>query len=175
MINEKLLNSRKQEITDNKIIKKIKKETQKSDNKILAVIRISGMVKVKNEIEETLNRLKLKRKYSCVLINSKNESIMGMLKKVKFYVAYGEINRDTLIKLINARSKSIEGDKKEIKSDSESVADSLHKGKKLKDFNLKPFFRLHSPRKGINSKLQYPKGVLGNNGIDINKLIERML
>jgi hypothetical protein len=40
---------------------------------------------------------------------------------------------------------------------------------------IKPFFRLHPPRKGINSKIQYPKGVLGNNKEDINKLIERML
>ena len=42
-------------------------------------------------------------------------------------------------------------------------------------FKLKGFFRLHPPRKGINSKLQYPKGVLGDNKKDINKLIERML
>jgi hypothetical protein len=48
-------------------------------------------------------------------------------------------------------------------------------GKKLADFKLKGFFRLHPPRKGIDSKLQYPKGVLGNNKKDINKLIERML
>jgi hypothetical protein len=40
---------------------------------------------------------------------------------------------------------------------------------------LKGFFRLHPPRKGIKSKLQYPKGVLGDNKESINKLIERML
>ena len=118
---------------------------------MIAVIRISGMVKVKKPIAETLDRLKLKRKYACVLVDEKDENIMGMVKKVKDFIAYGPIDKDTEKKLIEAR------------------------GKKDVEGNLKPFFRLHPPRKGINSKLPYPKGVLGNNKEDINKLIERML
>ena len=125
-----------------------KKETKGS---LTAVIRISGMVKVPKDIEDALYRLKLRRKYSCVLIDTSNESLAGLLKKVRFHVAYGEISKETQDKLIKER------------------------GKKDKEGKLKPFFRLHPPRKGINSKLQYPKGVLGNNKKDINKLIERML
>ena len=98
-----------------------------------------------------------------------------MLEKVKYYVAFGPIDNKTLEKLIKERGKSIEGNKKELKVDEGEVAKGLMSGKKLSDFKLKPFFRLHPPRKGINSKLQYPKGVLGNNKNDINKLIERML
>lgn len=151
-----------------------KKEKSTSDNKLLSVIRISGMVGVNKDIAETLDRLRLRRKYVCVLINS-NKNNEGMLKKIKFYIAYGEIDKNTLVKLIKERAKSAEGDKNKIKINVEDVADSLIKGKKLSDFMLKPFFRLHPPRKGIKSKLAYPKGVLGNNGKDINKLIERML
>ena len=125
-----------------------KKETKGS---LTAVIRISGMVKVPKDIEDALYRLKLRRKYSCVLIDTSNESLAGLLKKVRFYVAYGEISKETQAKLIKER------------------------GKKDKDGNLKSFFRLHPPRKGIKSKIQYPKGVLGNNKKDINKLIERKL
>ena len=125
-----------------------KKETKGS---LTAVIRISGMVKVPKDIEDALYRLKLRRKYSCVLIDTSNESLAGLLKKVRFYVAYGEISKETQAKLIKER------------------------GKKDKDGNLKSFFRLHPTRKGIKSKIQYPKGVLGNNKKDINKLIERML
>ena len=150
------------------------KEKSLSNNKILAVIRISGMVDVKKDIAETLDRLRLRRKYACVLI-PRNKNNEGMLKKVKFYIAYGEIDKNTLVKLIKERAKSIEGDKNKIKINIEEVADHILKGKKLSDFKLKPFFRLHPPRKGIKSKLAYPKGVLGNNGKDINKLIERML
>lgn len=140
---------------------------------IIAVIRISGMVKVKRDVEETLDRMRLRRKYACVLIH-KNKDTMGMIKKVKYYIAYGEIDRDVLEKLIKKRAESIEGRKKEIKIDVKKVVDGLLEGKKLSDFKLKEFFRLHPPRKGINSKLQYPKGVLGDNK-NISKLIERML
>ncbi len=126
--------------------KNIKKPV--SEKKI-AIIRISGMVKVSRDIEDTLYKLRLRRKYSCVVVTL-NESLKGMLEKVKYYVAYGEIDKETYDKLLKARGKKVNG-------------------------KLKPFFRLHPPRKGIKSKLQYPKGVLGNNKADINKLIVRML
>jgi large subunit ribosomal protein L30 len=152
-----------------------KKTEKKTAGALTAVIRISGMVKVREVIENPLSRIRLRRKYSCVLVDLNNKSMAGILKKVKHYVAYGEIDKTTLVKLIKARGKSIDGDKKEIKIDSEKVAEDLMNGKKLTELGLKGFFRLAPPKKGINSKLQYPKGVLGNNKKDINKLIERML
>jgi len=138
----------------NNVQKEQRKESSKSsksDNKNnIAIIRISGMVKVNKEIENTLYRLKIRRKYACVVVEPTKE-ILGMLKKVRYHVAYGPISKDVYDKLIKAR------------------------GKKGTDGKLKSFFRLHPPRGGIKSKLQYPKGVLGNNKADINKLIERML
>lgn len=119
------------------------------DKKMIAIIRISGMVKVPKDIENALYRLRLRRKYSCVVVKS-TKSILGMIKKIKYYVAYGKIDKETYDKLIKVRGEKTDG-------------------------KLKLFFRLHPPRKGIKSKLQYPKGVLGNNKKDINKLIERML
>ncbi len=117
--------------------------------KQIAIIRISGMVKVSKDIEDTLYKLKLRRKYSCVVVKP-TKSILGMLKKIRYYVAYGEIDKETYDKLVKERGKKVNG-------------------------KLKPFFRLHPPRKGIKSKLQYPKGVLGNNKADINLLIKKML
>ena len=149
----------------------INKNDKGAEGKLLAVIRISGMVKVKSEIAETLNRLRLKRKYACVLINSSNKNAMGMLNKVKHYVAFGEIDKSTLTKLIKERAQSEKGKE----PNPETLANDLLSGKKLKDVSIKPFFRLHPPRKGIKSKLPYPKGVLGNNGAKINELIGRML
>lgn len=138
---------------------------------LIAVIRITGEVKVRPEIANTLYRLRLRRKYSCVLINSTNKGLMGMLWKVRHSVAYGEIDKETLVKLLNARGKVV-GNKK---INFNEAVDDLISGKTLEEIGFKPFFRLHPPRKGIDSKLQYPKGVLGNNKNDINKLIERML
>ena len=147
----------------------------KKTGKLIAIIRISGIVKVRETIENGLDRLRLRRKYACIIIDANNENLIGMLKKVKYYVAYGEVDDKTLIKLIDERGKSIEGRKKEIKVNASEVVEGLKKGKKFSDFGLKPFFRLHPPRKGIKSKLQYPKGVLGDNKKDIGKLIEKML
>lgn len=141
---------------------------KKGSGKLLAVIRISGMIKVNKDIADTLDRLRLRRKYSCVLVDSGNKNVMGMLKKVKFYVAYGSVDRETLVELVKERGS---GDD----VDAEKVVNGLMGGVGLKELGLKPFFKLHPPRKGIKSKLQYPRGVLGDNKEDINKLIKRML
>ncbi|MBD3252244.1 50S ribosomal protein L30 [Candidatus Pacearchaeota archaeon] len=150
------------------------KKTENSKELIIA-IRISGMVKVRKEIANTLERLRLRRKYSAVLIKS-NRNALGMLEKVKHYISYGIIDKGTLVELIKQRAvvdKSKEENKK-IKIEPEKNADGLLKGKKLSDFGLKAFFRLHPPRGGIKSKLPSPKGVLGKNK-KINELVRRML
>jgi len=143
--------------------------------KMVAVIRISGMVKVRSDVAETLDRLRLRRKYSCVILNANDKNVAGMLKRVKQYIAFGDIDQKTLEKLIKERAESEMGRKHKVEANAGEVAKGLLVGKKLSDFKLKGFFRLHPPRKGIDSKLQYPIGVLGNNKKDINKLIERML
>ena len=112
---------------------------------MIAVIRIRGHVALNKKVKETLNRLRLRRKYSCIVLEKPNESQLGMIKSLRDFVAFGEISEDTYKKLVEKRAGKI-----------------------------KNFFRLHPPRKGIKSKLQYPKGVLGNNK-KINDLIGRML
>jgi large subunit ribosomal protein L30 len=150
------------------VIKIEKKEA--SNSNLLVLIRIHGEVKVKWFIEEALDRLRLRRKYACVIVPNKRE-FLGMIKKVKHYIAYGEIEKETLIKLMKARAQKI--DKKEF--DAEKISEEILSGKSLKYLGFKPFFRLHPPRGGIKSKLLYPEGVLGNNKKDINKLVDRML
>ena len=95
-----------------------------------------------------------------------------MIKKLEDFVAFGEISKDILEKLIDARGQRIN---KEKKVDSKKAAEELEKGKKYENLNLKPFFRLHPPRGGIKSKVHFPKGVLGNNKEKINELVLRML
>jgi len=161
-----------------KLIKEKKTKVKKIEkNSTLAVIRISGLVNVKKEIKNTLDRMRLRRKYTCTLINSSDKNVLGMLEKVKHYVAYGTIDESTLLLLIKNRAKIDKNDKSNKKTNinPEEMTKELINGKTLKQLGLKPFFRLHPPRKGIKSKLQYPKGVLGNNKKDINKLIERMI
>jgi len=136
------------------------------------LIRISGMVDIKSDIASTLDRLRLRRKYACVIVDEKNPVIAGMIKKVRNFIAYGDINKETLIELIKARGKALEKNKK---IDAEVIAEKILKQGNLEDLEIKPFFRLHPPRKGINSKQHFPKGVLGDHKEKINDLIKRML
>ncbi len=117
---------------------------------MICVIRIKGQVGIKKEITDTLYRLRIRRKYACVLLEPTAVNL-GMIKKVKDFVAYGEISEEVKKELIQKR------------------------GKKDVDGKLKPFFRLHPPIGGIQSKVHYPKGVLGNHKKKLNELLQRML
>jgi large subunit ribosomal protein L30 len=141
---------------------------------MIAVIRIHGGVKIKKKIEATLYRLRLRRKYSCVVLVNPTKEQSGMIKKLKDFVAFGEIDGKIFKELIEKRGQLIDKSKK---IDSKKIIEEIKKGKKYEELNLKPFFRLHPPRKGIESKKHFGvgKGVLGNNKKEINKLIERML
>ena len=111
---------------------------------MIAIIRISGMVQIPKGVTNTLDRLRLRRKYACVVLNETPE-LKGMIKKVRNNVAYGTIDDATLKELIEKRGQKIDK-AKEIKE-----VNNL----KFEEANLKPFFRLHPPRKGIKSKLNF--------------------
>ena len=138
---------------------------------MITVIRIRGQVGLNKDVAETLHRLRLMRKYTCVVIEPTDEK-MGMIKKVKDHIAFGELSDKAFETLIEKRGQIIDKTKK---IDAKKVVEELKKGKSYEELNLKPFFRLHPPRKGIHSKLHYPKGVLGNHKEKLNLLVERML
>jgi large subunit ribosomal protein L30 len=141
---------------------------------MIVVIRIKGRVGNDYDINETLDRLRVRRKYACVIVPENKKEIVGMVNKLKDFVAYGEIDDATLVKLIEARAQPLEKGKK---IDSKKIIEGIKKGEKYETLGIKPFFRLHPPRGGIDAKVHFGKGkgVLGNNGKEINKLIERML
>ena len=119
----------------------------------VAVIRIRGTIGLKDEVKDTLKMLNLHRNNYCTVV-PKNDSYLGMVKKAKDYVTYGEIDDETYKLLIEKRGEK-SGDK------------------------LKPFFRLSPPRKGFERKgikFHFSKGgVLGYRGAKINELIKRMI
>lgn len=139
---------------------------------MIIVIRISGMVDVPEKVNYTLDNINLRRKYSAILMQDTPENIK-LLNVVRSFVAYGKISNENLVKLISLRGEKLD---KKIKIDAETIVKNLDK-KTLKEQGMKPFFRLHPPRKGIESKKHFGvgKGVLGDNKEHINKLLERML
>jgi large subunit ribosomal protein L30 len=151
---------------------KKKPVTNLSEGNTICVIRIKGDVGIKQEIREAFTRLRLGKKYTCVVITNCSKERVGMIRQLRDSVAFGKISKDIFEKLVEARGQLIDKTKK---IDAKKVVEELGKGKKYETLNLKPFFRLHPPRGGIKSKLHFPKGVLGDNKDEINKLVERML
>lgn len=140
---------------------------------MIAVIRISGLVKIQKAIQDALYRLRLRRKYSLVLLKPKREELK-LLKKLRNHIAYGDINKETLRLLIERRGKT----KAKLKKPKpEEIMEQIEK-RSPKTWDIKPFFLLHPPRGGIDSKMHFSttkKAVLGDNKDKINDLIRRML
>ena len=135
--------------------------------KLLAVIRVRGTVKVRQSIVETLNRLRLKRVNNLVLITTTPDYV-GMVKKSKDFVTYGEISEEVLARLFKSKEISLK----------EADVKSLFSGDKTaKDLEIVMPIRLHPPKHGYEGiKRGYGEGgALGNRGAEINKLIARML
>ena len=118
----------------------------KEKEKELAVVRIRGSIKVNKKIVDTLNMLNLRNQHNCILIKNTSTN-MGMIKKCKDYITWGEVNSETK-KLLEPR-------------------------KKKKFFILAPP-KGGFERKGI--KLPFTLGgVLGFRGDNINILIKKMI
>lgn len=135
------------------------------------IIRIRGNVGLDRKIIETLKRLNLNKKYSCIFLNS-TKIEEGMIKKVSDYVAFGDVDNAIVQKMLEKRGKMADKSKK---IDAKLIVEKIAKGSTMKKEGLIPYIGLHPPRGGIKTKLSYPKGVLGNHRENIIKLIERML
>ena len=153
---------------------------------MFAVIRVRGRTGVRWDIADTLKMLNLTRVNHCVLIPD-TPAYRGMLQKVKDYVTWGEIDEETLAKLIRTRGRLM-GDEpitdEYVKTRMgfetiEGLAKAIVEGKVLyKDIpNVKPVFRLHPPIKGWEKTKRHftEGGALGYRGDRINDLILRML
>ena len=124
----------------------VKKETEGA---MLAVIRIKTAPMISIKVEDTLDFLRLHKKFYCVLWKS-SPQVLGMINKVQSYITWGEIDAETL-KLLKEKREE--------------------KGRN--------FFRMHPPRGGFERKgIKMPfknGGVYGNRKEKINLLIKRMI
>jgi len=154
----------------------------------LALIRLRSGIRARGDVRDTLAMLRLHRINHLVIVDD-NPSYRGMIQKVKDYITWGEIDKETLVKLLRKRGRLV-GNKpitdeyvqEKLGMTIEEFAEKVINGEmKLRDLpNIKPVFRLHPPRggfKGSKSKKRTFKegGALGYRGEKINDLIERML
>ncbi len=145
--------------------------------KKIIVLRIRGRVGVRREVEDTLYMLRLRKKMVAVILDDSKET-MGMIQKIKDYVAFDELNEETLKLLILKRAK-LPGNKSpgyDEKKAEEIAKKILENKSKISELEIKPFFALHPPRGGFKKsiKVPYPKGILGKNK-NLNELIKLML
>ena len=152
----------------------------------LALIRLRSGIRAKGEVRDTLAMLRLHRVNHLVLVDD-NPSYKGMVQKVKDYITWGEIDKETLVKLLRKRGRLVgnrpitdEYVREKLGMSIDEFAEKVVKGEmRLTDLpNIKPVFRLHPPRgglKGTKKRSFREGGALGYRGEKINDLIERML
>jgi len=152
---------------------------------MIAAIRVRGRTGIKKDISDTMDMLKLTRINHAVLIRE-NPSYQGMLQKAKDYITWGEVDEDTVSKLLSKRGKiagnvKLTEDYLKENTDFSSVDELsmalLDSGAKLEDIGVKPVFRLHPPRKGYEDikKTFRESGSLGYRGDKIRDLIKKMI
>lgn len=152
------------------------------ETKRIAVVRIRGRTGIPGEIADTLRMLNITRVNHCSVVKS-TPSSKGMMHKVKDYITWGELDRETFQRLLKkwallpGNKRIGEGTLKEkgFSSFDEFAEKFFSLQAELSDIGVKPVFRLHPPRKGYRHvKRQYPQGALGYRGEKINELLRRM-
>ncbi|MFQ5919505.1 MAG: uL30 family ribosomal protein, partial [Thermoplasmata archaeon] len=75
----------------------------------LAAVRVRGGVRVRGDIADTLGMLRLHRPNHCVVLPPR-ETTMGMLRKAKDYITWGEVDAEVLTELLAARGRRVGGE-----------------------------------------------------------------
>lgn len=146
-------------------------EKNESSRKKLAVIRIRGITGIEKGIKDTLNMLCIYHNNYCVVVS---DNLLGMIKKVKDYVTWGEINDETYKLLVEKRGEEF----KERLTDKKKKI-SYKKFIIVNNKKYKKYFRLSPPRGGFERKgIKVPftkSGALGYRKEKINDLIKKMV
>ena len=148
------------------------------------VLRIRGMINIPHWAEKTMQLLNLDKKYRATIV-SEDEPTLGMLKKIKNYVAWYKADKDLIKELLAKRAMKSSSNRLDDDAINALGFDSIDKlaealasnSIKLSSLDIKPWFGLHPPRGGFkrSTKRMYAqKGVTGENP-ELPELIRRML
>jgi large subunit ribosomal protein L30 len=148
------------------------------------VLRIKGTVNVPHWARYTLDNLSLYKKFWATILPETPESI-GMLRKIKDFVAWSHVDASFVKELLEKRGKTIGSKPLKLLPDSapyndiDELAADLAKDKiRLSSLQMvKPWFALNPPRGGFKrkTKTQYhQRGVLGEDK-ELVEIIKRMI
>ena len=148
------------------------------------VLRIKGTVNVPYWARYTLDSLNLYKKFWATILPETQESL-GMLKKIKDFVAWTNVDSSLVKDLLEKRGKA-EGSKSfklspqvgDYRSVEELASDIAKDKVRLSNLQMvKPWFALSPPRGGFKKNTKRPynqNGILGEDK-ELAQLIRRMI
>jgi large subunit ribosomal protein L30 len=148
------------------------------------VLRIKGSVNVPYWASYTLDSLNLYKKFWATILPETKESL-GMLKKIKDFVAWTNVDASLVKDLLEKRGKA-EGSKSfkllpqvgDYRSVEELASDIAKDKVRLSNLQMvKPWFALSPPRGGFKKNTKRPynqNGILGEDK-ELPQLIRRMI
>lgn len=150
------------------------------------IIRLRGTQNLNPKTKDTLRYMRLNRVNHAVVL-PETDTTKGMLQVAKDYVTWGEVDAATLANVIRTRGRLV-GDRPVTDAHVaqhtpfktvDALAEAIVSGKaRYQDVpEVKPIFRLHPARKGLEGikRSVQAGGALGYRGQDINELLGRML
>ncbi|MEO9309323.1 MAG: 50S ribosomal protein L30 [Nitrososphaera sp.] len=153
--------------------------------KAYLVVRMRGQINVPHWAKNTLNLLKLEKKFRATIIPAKDNTD-GMLDAVKHYVSWQEANLDITKELLNKKGRK-SGYKKITNEDLtklgfktiDDLAASISEGKvsmnKIKP--IKPWFALSPPKHGFkrSTRKTYGEGGMLGQNKELAELVRSMM
>lgn len=160
-----------------------------SKGSCIIAVRLRGEAGVSSDVKTTLNMLRLPKKHNAVLIYKKPDAL-GMLRKAKDYVTWGEANKEVLSMLFQKRCRpqgtnelTAKYLKEKLQVPSiERLAEAIERAEiplgRLYEAGIVPIFHLHPPKGGFKRALKRSfadGGELGDRGSEITFLVSRMI
>jgi len=155
------------------------------EKKSLLVIRIRGTINVSQRERDTMRFLRVDRNNYASIIDDRAD-YKGMLQKAKDWITWGEPDVETVKEMLEKRGR-LPGDARLTEEHVKEFGFESFEDLATKLVNcevglhqiegLKPFFRMHPPKKGFKKSVKRPyrsKGELGYRGEAINELARRM-
>jgi len=171
-----------------KPVEKVVEKEREPVERYLIAVRVDGTPGVKPPEESTLDALRMKTRFSAVLLRD-NPSIRGMLQRVKDHITWAEAKKEDVKLLLSSRARTSEGlgisskfvkQKTNLAGLSELLSE-LYSGKfmlgKLWEMGVKPVFCLHPPRGGFAKSSKRPftdRGELGYRKDGLHDLLTKM-
>lgn len=156
---------------------------------VILAVRIRGTATDNPLIRKTMATLKMESTFRARLLED-NPSTIGMLRRAKNLVAWGQVNPDVLEALLRKRAeregnRELDDEFARLFFKRENIADlakSIATGDvDVKDLwlaGVRPAFRLHPPKGGFKRSTRRAAtdgGELGYRGEEINRLVRRMI